>query len=68
MLQTTYIPMPLRIIAYLRKARHPQHFSVIARHLKEKQLKTARACNRMAHDGRLQWVAAGTYTLATEEV
>jgi DNA-binding IclR family transcriptional regulator len=58
------IPMTLRIIAYLRKKREPQHYTTIARHLREPYGTTLRTCYRMARDGRLVWRDEGTYALA----
>jgi DNA-binding IclR family transcriptional regulator len=62
----TRIPYPLRITAYLRRVRGPRHYTAIARHIKAPYRTTARACNRMNHDGRLRWVKNGTYALPVQ--
>jgi hypothetical protein len=60
-------PLPLRITAYLRQAEGPQHYRVIAKHIKAPFLATHRACYRMLHDGRLRWCGEGMYRLPQPE-
>jgi len=60
------IPLPRRITYYLRRTPGPQHYRVIARHLRTTYLRTYRACQRMLHDGRLRGVDVGTYVLREE--
>jgi len=60
-------PLPLRITAYLRQAEEPQHYRLIAKHIKASHVATHRACYRMLHDGRLRWCGEGLYRLPTVE-
>jgi DNA-binding IclR family transcriptional regulator len=63
---TARIPLPKRITAYLRRATGPQHYTVIARHIRASHASTYRACHRMMADGRLRGVSEGRYALAKE--
>lgn len=60
------IPRPKRILAYLRRTSGPQHYRVIARHLHDRPHAIIQTCVRMAADGRLRWIKAGTYALRQE--
>ena len=60
------IPRTLRILACLRRTHGPQHYRLLARRLHDRPGAILRCCYRMAGDGRLRWVAEGTYTLRQE--
>jgi hypothetical protein len=63
---TARIPLTRRITHYLRRAAGPQHYTVIARHIRAKHHSTYAACHRMLLDGRLRGVSEGRYALAEE--